>query len=115
MHASSHADIGHMPLRLFEWLEAKIEVGMHFVSHTVPEAISDFAERANEIYENWLANLKVRQIQEHILGVENHEAARGMRAMSRHLVPLRPQPETLVGRLLGMLTRGSTPAPAPQS
>ena len=87
----------------------------HEVTHSVvhaTEAAYEYALKSFERAHEYFAQLKTRQIQEHEMGKDNLRVARGGKVESYHdQGPLRPEPASMMGRLLKLFTRASAPAP----
>ncbi len=96
--------------RMNQWSHASAEVVTQFISE-IPETIHDFAEKSFKKAHEYLAWLRGNQVLEQAQAKDNLRVARGGRAMSLLDQPIRPEPQSVGGRLLRIFSGGSTPAP----
>lgn len=108
MNASAEFD--SFTYRMNQWAHASAEVVTQFVSE-LPEKVNELADRSFERAHEYLAWLRTRQILEHEQGKDNLRVARGGKAMSLLDRPIRPEPQSIAGRLLKLFSAGSAPAP----
>ena len=83
----------------------------HSHDHSHAAGHTHHADEGFEHQHEYLAQLRTRQILEREMGADNLRVARGGRVMSYHDQPIRPEPQSIMGRLLKLFTRGSAPAP----